>query len=86
MIKAWSDRAWEEYLYWQEKDKSKARKINELLKVIERGDGTRLGKAERLKGWDGYCSVHIDKSNRLIYKIEDDKIIIVQCKTHYDDK
>ncbi len=86
MIKAWSDRAWEEYLYWQEKDKSKVRKINELLKVIERSDGTRLGKAERLKGFDGYCSVHIDKFNRLIYTIKGDTIFIAQCKAHYDEK
>lgn len=86
IIKAWSDRAWGDYLYWQKTDLKKVAKINELLKAIERKDAARLGKTEILKGLNGYRSAHIDKKNRLVYLLEDDTIKIAQCKGHYDDK
>lgn len=36
MNKLWSDRAWADYLYWQLQDKKMMKKINDLLKDIER--------------------------------------------------
>lgn len=87
MNKTWTDIAWEDYLYWQTQDKKTLKKINELLKDIERNGYKSKGKPEPLKGnLSGFWSVRIDQKNRLIFKIEDGKIEIVQCRTHYDDK
>ncbi len=86
MIKAWSDRAWSEYLYWQKHDMKMVAKINELLKAIERDDNSRLGKTEILKGMGGYCSARIDSKHRLVYLCKDGMIKIAQCRGHYNDK
>ena len=87
MNKTWTDIAWDDYLYWQTQDKKTLKKINELLKDIERNGYKSKGKPEPLKGnLSGFWSVRIDQKNRLIFKIEDGKIEIVQCRTHYDDK
>lgn len=90
MIKSWADDAWEEYLYWQAKDKDKARKINELLKSIERdGIDKGLGKPEPLKHGYKAWSRRIDLENRLVYTIvnqNDTKVIwVISCKGHYED-
>lgn len=87
MNKTWTDIAWEDYLYWQTQDKKTLKKINELLKDIERNGYKSKGKPEPLKGnLSGFWSVRIDQKNRLVFKIEDGEIEIVQCRTHYDDK
>ena len=81
--------AWSEYLLWQFEDKRTLKKINELLKDIERNGALNgLGKPERLKGeLSGYCSRRIDDKNRIIYKsIKDDIIEIYSLKGHYQDK
>ena len=63
------------------------KKINNLLKDIERNGNVGLGKPEPLKGdFSGYWSREIDEKNRLIYKIEENIIKIIQCKNHYNDK
>lgn len=86
MIKVWYDKAWEDYLYWLSQDKKTIKKINSLIKCIDRGDDTRIGKAEILKHKDGFwCSMRIDEKNRLVYRIKDNKIEIAQCKGHYDE-
>jgi len=80
------DTGWEDYLYWQLGDKKTLKKINALLKDIDRSPFVGLGKPEPLKhNKQGYWSRRIDDTNRIVYKIEDNKIIIVQCKGHYDD-
>lgn len=85
MIIAWTNKAWEDYLYWQEQDKRTLRKINSLIKDIERNGYDCAGKAEPLKeDLTGYWSVRIDKANRLVFKIEDSYLYIVQCRTHYN--
>jgi toxin YoeB len=62
MRKDWHDRAWSDYLYWQTQDKRTLRRINSLIKAIERGDRELTGKPEPLKGdLLGWCSVRIDK-------------------------
>ncbi len=79
--------AWEEYLYWQMQDKKTLRKINGLLKEIQRTPFDGTGKPEPLKGEHrGKWSRRINEKDRLVYEIEDDIIIVVQCKGHYDDK
>lgn len=87
MIKIWSDEAWEDYLYWQTQDKKTLKKINSLLKDIDRNGYEGIGKPEPLTGdRSGYWSRRIDEKNRLVYKITGDSIRIAQCRTHYGDK
>lgn len=87
MLKVWDDVAWEDYEYWQTQDKKTLKKINTLIKDIDRNGYIGIGKPEPLTGnWNGYWSRRIDDKNRLIYKIVDGTIRIAQCKTHYGDK
>ena len=87
MNKAWQDDAWEDYLYWQKQDKKTLKKINQLLKDIDRNGYEGVGKPEPLVGdLSGYWSRRIDEKNRIVYKIENSQIIIVQCGSHYRDK
>jgi toxin YoeB len=87
MEKLWTDKAWDDYLYWQIQDKKTLKRINQLLKDIERNGIDGIGKPESLKGdLSGWWSRRIDEANRIIYKIENDKIIIAHCRTHYGDK
>ena len=89
MIKEWSDIAWNEYEFFQNEDRKILRKINNLIKDIERnGESVGIGGPEPLKyEWTGYYSRKIDKKNRLIYKInESGHLDIASCKGHYDDK
>ena len=77
--------AWDEYLYWQRQDKKTLRKINSLLKEIQRQPFDGTGKPEPLKGSDGCWSRRINEKDRLVYFVEDNKVIVVQCKGHYDE-
>ena len=87
MFKSFSDIAWEDYCYWINQDKKTLRRINLLLKDVERNGNDGIGKPEPLLGdLSGYWSRRIDDSNRLVYKIEKDTIKIVQYKSHYKDK
>lgn len=87
MIKAWDDYAWEDYLYWQTQDKKTLKRINLLLQDIDRNGYTGIGKPEALKGnMQGYYSRRIDDTNRLVYRIKNGVIEILQCRTHYGDK
>lgn len=87
MIKIWSDIAWEDYIHWQNEDRKILKKINALLKDIERNGYDCTGKPERLKGdLAGYWSVHIDKKNRIVFAIDGNNLEIAQCGTHYRDK
>lgn len=76
--------AWEDYLHWQSVDKSIIKKINALIKEIERTPFLGGGKPEPLKyNLSGCWSRRIKIEHRLIYKIEDEAIIIIQCDYHY---
>jgi len=87
MTKLWKDEAWADYLEWQTQDKKTLKRINKLLQDIERNGYNGIGKPEPLKGkLSGLWSVRIDDKNRLIFCIEDDKLEIWQCGSHYDDK
>ena len=86
MKKIWFDEAWEDYTYWQTQDKKTLKRINMLLKDIERGNFDGIGKPELLKGdMSGFWSRRIDDVNRLVYRIRDNVLEIVSCKGHYED-
>ena len=83
----WHTQAWQEYLDWQQKDKKVLRKINALVKDILRNGYDCIGKPEPLKGnFSGFWSVRIDSKNRLVFRINDDSLEIIQCAMHYLDK
>ena len=85
MQKQWGDEAWAEYLYWQTEDKKIVKKINELLKSIEREGAMKgIGKPEPLKYRKGY-SRHITREHRLAYDVENETIYIYSCKGHYEE-
>lgn len=86
MNKIWHDRAWDEYVGWQTGDKKTLKRINIVLKDIDRQPFDGIGKPEPLKGdKQGYWSRRIDEVNRIVYKVEQGQIVIVQCGGHYDD-
>ena len=86
MKKLWSDGGWEDYLYWQTQDKKTLKRVNELLRDIERDPFGGKGKPEPLKyEFQGCWSRRIDEKNRLIYRIVDGAIEILHCKNHYDN-
>ena len=79
--------AWEEYLYWQLQDKRTLKKINSLLKSIQREPFTGEGKPEPLKDSPhGAWSRRINGKDRLVYTVSNESIIVTQCKGHYNDK
>ena len=84
MRKLWLEEAWEEYISWQTKDKAVLKKINRLLKDIDRYGYECSGKPEPLKGdLSGYWSVHIDQKNRIVFRIDgEENQEIIQCGTH----
>jgi toxin YoeB len=92
MRKLWWDDAWDDYLSWQSEDKKTLKRVNKLIKDIERNGYNGIGKPEPLKGQlSGWWSVRIDEANRLVFKIvgqgyEDRKLEIYACKGHYEDK
>lgn len=86
MRKIWFDEAWEDYIYWQTQDRKTLKRINMLLKDIERGNFDGIGKPEPLKDdMSGFWSRRIDDVNRLVYRIRGDALEIVSCKGHYED-
>ena len=85
MRKIWFDQAWEDYLYWQSQDKKTLRRINLLVEDINRNGYSGIGKPEPLSGnLAEFWSRRIDDVNRLVYRIADGKIEIIQCKGHYE--
>ncbi len=81
-----TDRAWEEYCYWQIQDRKTIKRINQLLKDIKKNSFEGMGKPEPLKNnLSGYWSRRIDDTNRLVYKIRNEQIEIIQCRGHYNN-
>ena len=84
MNKVWSDEAWEEYIHWQTQDRKTLKRINQLLKDIDRNGYDGIGKPEPLKhDYQGFWSRRIDQVNCLVYRIENGQIEIAQCGLHY---
>lgn len=76
--------AWDEYLFWQVNNKKIAIRVNLLIKEIMRAPFVGIGKPEALKcSLSGFWSRRINDEHRLVYKVEDNKLYIIQCKFHY---
>jgi len=77
-------KGWEDYFYWQINDTNNLKRINSLIKDIQRTPFTGIGKPEPLKFDMASCwSRRIDAEHRLVYKIQQNFLIILQCCYHY---
>lgn len=82
----WDFDAWEDYLYWQEKNKKILKRVNQLVKDISRHPFDGIGKPEPLKeNLSGFWSRRIDEEHRLVYVVDDGIVSIISCKGHYTD-
>jgi toxin YoeB len=80
----WQTNAWEDYLYWQEQDKKVLFRINDLIKDTLRSPFKGIGKPEPLKGnYAGCWSRRITDEHRLVYKLKEGRLHILQCRFHY---
>ncbi len=80
-----TDHGWEDYLYWQQEDRKKLKRINTLIEDVKRnGNLTGIGKPEALKGnLQGFYSRRIDLEHRLVYRSTSEQVEILQCRYHY---
>ncbi|PLX19088.1 MAG: Txe/YoeB family addiction module toxin [Salinivirgaceae bacterium] len=85
MTITFSENAWDDYLYWQKVDKKIVKKINKLIKEIQRTPFEGTGRPEKLR-YDlaGYGSRRIDQEHRLVYQADNDQILVYSCRFHYD--
>ena len=82
----WDYDAWQDCVYWQTQDKKTLKRINMLIKDIGRNPFDGIGKPEPLKGeLSGFWSRRIDDEHRLVYVAEEDAVLIIACKGHYND-
>ncbi len=77
--------AWEDYLFWQQNDKQILRKINTLIRDVQRDPFAGIGKPEGLKhDLAGFWSRRITDEHRIVYTVNSGEILIAQCRYHYD--
>ena len=82
---SFSPTGWDEYLHWQMQDKKTLRRINQLLKDIQRSPFDGIGKPEPLRYCEGYWSRRIDEKNRIVYAVSGEgDIIVLSCRGHYE--
>ena len=82
---AFTNAAWQDYVWWQTQDRKTLRRINLLVEATLREPFTGIGKPEPLReNLSGYWSRRIDESNRLVYAVEDEQIVVIACRYHYD--
>ena len=80
----WQSDAWDDYLYWQQIDKKVLKRINDLIKECLRTPFVGIGKPEPLKGQlSGFWSRRITDEHRLVYRVSENAIYILQCRYHY---
>jgi toxin YoeB len=85
MKKVFADQAWEDYLYWQIQDRNIVKRINALVKDTERSPYEGIGKPEPLKhSLAGYWSRRINDEHRMVYKVENDSLLLAQLRYHYE--
>lgn len=78
--------AWEDYMYWYETDRKILSKINGIIKDCQRTPFEGIGKPERLKNdFSGCWSRRIDKEHRFVYYVNENTLVILQCRFHYDE-
>ncbi len=79
-----AEKAWEDYLYRQKTDKQMLKRINLLIRDIQREAFEGIGKPEPLKhALSGYWSRRINDEHRIVYKVHQDSILIAQLRYHY---
>ncbi|UVW30113.1 Txe/YoeB family addiction module toxin [Massilia sp. H6] len=79
-----TDEAWESYVYWLTQDKKTLRRINDLIKDAKRDPFAGIGKPEALKhSLSGCWSRRIDETNRLVYEVREDELIMLSCCYYY---
>ena len=79
-----SEHAWNDYLYWQKTDRKILKRINLLIKDVQRSPFEGIGKPESLKhALSGYWSRRINDEHRFVYKVNDDSMFIAQLRYHY---
>jgi len=78
------EQAWDDYLYWQKQDRKMLARLNGLIKECTRTPFDGTGKPEPLKGQlSGWWSRRLNREHRLVYRAEDDQLLIAQCRYHY---
>lgn len=83
----WEESAWEDYCRWQAQDKKTLKRINQLIRDIQRDPRAGIGKPEPLKeDRSGWWSRRIDEKNRIVYREQDGTILIAACKGHYQTR
>jgi len=81
---AWTDEAWDGYIYWQSQDRKTLKRINRLIEDTKREPFEGIGKPEPLReNLSGFWSRRIDDTNRLVYAVDDEFITIISCRYHY---
>ena len=82
---AWTDEAWQGYIYWQSQDRKTLKRINKLLEDAKRQPFVGVGKPEPLReNLSGFWSRRIDNTNRLVYAVDDNYLTIISCRYHYN--
>ena len=77
--------AWDDYLWWQQNDKQLLKRLNALIRDIERDPFSGMGKPEALKhNLRGFWSRRISDEHRIVYQVQDDTLVIAQCRGHYN--
>ncbi len=85
MIISFTTKSWEDYNLWEKENKKVFKKLQRLIKETLRNPFDGIGKPEPLKNnLSGYWSKRINDEHRLVYKIEENQLIIISCKYHYD--
>lgn len=83
---AWTKEAWSDYTYWQKQEKKTLKRINKLIIDTQRSPFEGLGKPEALKeNLSGFWSRRIDETHRLVYTVDDNQLIIISCRYHYEE-
>ena len=86
MLLCWTEDAWADYLYWQSQDRKTLKRVNALIRDMQRTPFEGIGKPEPLKGdLSGWWSRRIDDTHRIVYREQDGNIIIASCYGHYTD-
>ena len=83
---AFKGEGFDDYVYWQSQDRKTLKRINQLLRDIDRSGYSGIGKPEPLKhNFHGWWSRRIDEENRLVYRIEGNEIQVLSCRFHYEE-
>ena len=81
----WTESAWEDYQYWQNQDRKTLKRINLLIQDTMRSPFEGIGKPERLReNLSGFWSRRIDDTNRLVYTMNGDDLVVIACRSHYE--